>query len=150
MPDPKPRRSESDSGQEVPRELVVSGGDGSEMFDLVEEALDEVTLSVDFWLDGPLDLTVALGGDVWPRAVLDDEIEDGAGVIAAIGDGVVCWAQSVEERLNGSLVGGLAGAQHEPQRQPARIDHDMDFGAQSASRSSDGVIRAPFFPPAAC
>jgi hypothetical protein len=62
----------------------------------------------------------------------------------------VCWAKAVEEWLDGSLVGGLARAQHEPQRQPTSIDDDMDFSAQSASRSSDGVIRAPFFPPAAC
>jgi hypothetical protein len=26
----------------------------------------------------------------------------------------------------------------------------MDFGAQSATRTANGVIRAPFFPPAAC
>jgi hypothetical protein len=150
MPDPKPDRGQSDGGEEVSRELVVAGGDGSEVFDPVEEAFDEVALSVDLAIDGALDLAVALGGDVRSRTVRDDEIEDGAGVIAAIGDGIVCWAKAVEERLNGSLVGGLTRAQHEPQRQAASVHHDMNFGAQSASRSSDGVIRAPFFPPAAC
>lgn len=150
MPDPKSGRSQCDSGEEVSCELVISGGDGSEMLDPVEEALDEVALSIDFAVDGTLDLAVALGRDVRSRAVLDSEIEDGASVIATIGNGVVCRTKAVEERLDSCLVGGLAGAQHEPQRQPASIDHDMDFSAQSASRSSDGVIRAPFFPPAAC
>jgi len=107
MPDPKPDRSQCDSGKEVSCELVVSGGDGSEVFDPVEEALDEVALSINLGVDRTLDLAVALGRDVRSRAVLDDEIEDGAGVIAAIGDGVVCWSKAVEERLNGSLVGGL-------------------------------------------
>ena len=92
---------------------MVAGGDGSEMLDPVEEAFDEVALSVDLWLDGALDLAIALGRDVRLRAVLDDEIENGAGVIAAIGDGVVCWAKAVEEWLDGSLVGGLARAQNE-------------------------------------
>jgi len=129
---------------------MVAGGYRSEVLDPVEEAFDEVALSVDLWLDGALDLAIALGRDVRLRAVLDDEIEDSAGVIAAVGDGVACWAQAIEQWLNGSLVGGLARAQNEPQRQPTSIDYDMDFGAQSASRSSDGVIRTPFFPPAAC
>ena len=30
------------------------------------------------------------------------------------------------------------------------VDDDVDFGAQPASRASDGVVRTPFFPPAAC
>ena len=30
------------------------------------------------------------------------------------------------------------------------FDDDVDFGAQPASRASDGVVRTPFFPPAAC
>ena len=29
-------------------------------------------------------------------------------------------------------------------------DDDVDFGAQPASRASDGVVRTPFFPPAVC
>ncbi len=32
----------------------------------------------------------------------------------------------------------------------AAVVVDVDFGAQPASRASDGVVRTPFFPPAAC
>ena len=31
-----------------------------------------------------------------------------------------------------------------------RTDASVDLGAQSATRATDGVIRAPFFAPAAC
>ena len=32
----------------------------------------------------------------------------------------------------------------------AAVGDDVDFAAQPASRASDGVVRTPFFPPAAC
>ena len=67
---------------------------------------------------------IPLGGMWRARAMVGNELEDGAGVIAAVGDGV-------------------------PGRLKA-VDDDVDFGAQPASRASDGVIRTPFFPPAAC
>ncbi len=35
-------------------------------------------------------------------------------------------------------------------RQAKAVDDDVNFGAQPASRASDGVVRTPFFPPAAC
>ncbi len=85
---------------------------------------------------------VPLGRDVGARAMVGNELEDGAGVVAAVGDGV--------PGRHGSLVRGLARGEREAARQAATVDDDMDFGAQPASRASDGVIRTPFFPPAAC
>jgi hypothetical protein len=38
----------------------------------------------------------------------------------------------------------------QPDRQAVLIDHGVDLGAQSATRTANGVILAPFFPPAAC
>lgn len=79
-----------------------------------------------------------------------DPLQDRLRVIAPVGDGVPGGRQARKQLRHGSLVGCLARAQHEALWQPTFVDHDVDFGAQSASRSSDGVIRAPFFPPAAC
>ena len=139
-----------DGCEEVSGELVVSGCDGTEVFEFVEEALDEVALAVDCGIDGALDAAIALGRDMGPRAVLGDHVEDGAGVVAAVGDGVAGGPEIVEQHRHGGLVGGLARAEDEAQRQAPGVDDDMDLGAQSAPRSSNGVIRAPFFPPAAC
>jgi len=150
MSDPESGSCECDGGEEVPCELVIAGGDGSEVFELVEEALDEVALAVDFGIDGALELAVALGRDVRRGAMGGDQLDDGAGIIAAVGAGVACRVEAGEQRRHGCLVGGLARAEHEAQRQAAAIDDDVDLGAQSAPRSSDGVIRTPFFPPAAC
>jgi hypothetical protein len=44
----------------------------------------------------------------------------------------------------------LAGRQDDTDGQANRIYHGVDLGAQSSTRTTDGVIRAPFLPPAAC
>src|SRR5882672_558584 len=44
----------------------------------------------------------------------------------------------------------LAGRQHQPHGQTILVDKGVDLGAQSATRTADGVIFAPFLPPAAC
>ena len=150
MSDPETGGCESDGCEEVSCELVVARGDAPEVFELVEEAFDEVALAVERGIDRALDLAVLLGRDVGPRAVIDDEFDDGLGVIAPVGDGVAGRGKAANQRRHGGLVGGLARAQQEAQRQAAGIDDDVDLAAQSATGTANGVIRAPFFPPAAC
>jgi len=150
MPEPESNGSESDCGEEISGEFVIARGDAAEVFEFVEEALDEVALSVDRWIDRALVLSVALGRDMGGGAAGLDDCDDGAGVVTAIGDDVACQAHPVEQHRGGRLVGGLARREHEPDGQATSVDHGMDFGAQSSTRTTDGVIRAPFFPPAAC
>ena len=80
----------------------------------------------------------------------DDQVEDRLGVVAAVGDGVAGWTETGKQGRHRPLVGGLAGGQQKPDRQTSRIDHGVDLGAQPATGTADGVIRPPFFPPAAC
>ena len=128
----------------------MAGRDASEVLELVEEAFDVVALAVQVMGCGAPLPAIPLGRDVGARAMVGNELEDGAGVIAAVGDGVPGRLKAVKEGRHGSLVGGLARGDHEAARQAKAVDDDVDFGAQPASRASDGVIRTPFFPPAAC
>lgn len=150
MPDPEPRGSQCDGGEEVPCELVVACGYAAEVLDLVEEALDQIALSVEFGIDRALPFAVALGRDVWARAMFGDHPQDGFGIVAAVGDGICGGPQAVEQGWDSRLVGSLARREQQADRQASGIDHGMQLGAQSSTRTADGVIRAPFFPPAAC
>ena len=85
-----------------------------------------------------------------PPAATLDQIDDGAGVVAAIGDDVTAGRQGFEQRRGGGLVGGLAWRQRKADRHSLLVDHGADLGAQSSTRTADGVIRTPFLPPAAC
>ncbi len=126
----------------------MAGRDASEVFELVEEAFHEVALAVEVMGCGAPLPAVPLGRDVGARAMVGNELEDGAGVAAAVGDGVPGRLKAVKEGRHGSLVRGLARGDHEAARQDKAVDDNVDFGAQPASRASDGVVRTPFFPPA--
>ena len=120
------------------------------MLEFAEVALDEISLSVDLRVDGALDLSIPLGRDVGATATDADQIDDRLSVVTPVGDESPCWRQALDQIGDGGLVGGLAGGQNDPDRQAVLIYDSVDLGAQSSTRTADGVIRAPFFPPAAC
>lgn len=126
-----------------------AAGDGPEVFELVEEPLDQIALSVESGIDRALDFAIALGGDVSPPAMRFDEIEHGARIVSAIGDDVAGARMPREKALDRRLVRSLPGREGDGDRQSARVDHRIDLGAQSSTRTTEGVIRPPFFA-AAC
>jgi len=146
---PETCRGESDGSQEVASELVEASGDASEMLEFAEEALDQIALAVDASVDGSMDETLACRWDVGPGAAGSDQLEQRVGIITAVGDDVAAL-QAGQQVWRRAQVVGLAGGQHEPYRQTVLIDEHVDLGAQSATRTADGVILAPFLPPAAC
>ncbi len=150
MSDPETKRGEGYGGEEVSGELVVARGDAAEVFEFIEEAFDEIAMAVERGIDRALGLAILLGRDMRARAVRSDERDDGFGVVAPVGDGISGRGQAGDERRHASLVGGLARGHQEADRQAPGIDDDVDLGAQSSTRTANGVIRAPFFPPAAC
>ena len=150
MPDPEPGGCESDGGQEVSGELVEAGGDAAEVLKLVEEPFDQVSLAIEDVVDRSLVLAGLKGGNVRPRAVIGDEVDHRLGIVSTIGDGIGGRLQPHKQSRHGGLVGSLARGQQKTYRQAVGVNHGMELGAQSSTRTADGVIRAPFFPPAAC
>jgi hypothetical protein len=78
-----------------------------------------------------------------------DQVEQGIGVIATVCDDVTAF-EPFEQMRSGAQIMSLTRGQREPYRQAFLIDDRIDLGAQSSTRTADGVILAPFFPPAAC
>ena len=150
MPRPQPDGRQKYGGEIVSGEFVEAGGDAPEVFEFVEKALDEVALAVDLEVDDAPDPDVALAGNVGGCPAGLDQFDDPAGEEAAVGDDVSGQGQSVDQGRERGLVGGLPWRQQEPDRQAMGVDHGVDLGAQSSTRTADGVIRAPFLPPAAC
>jgi hypothetical protein len=119
------------------------------VLEFAEEALDQIALAINAPVDGAVDEALAGGWDVSLCPAGSDEFEQCIGIIAAVGNNMTAL-QAIEKVWRGSQIMGLAGCQHEPNRQAILIDQCVDLGAQSATRTADGVIFAPFFPPAAC
>jgi hypothetical protein len=56
----------------------------------------------------------------------------------------------LQQKRRSTQIVSLSRGEHQPNRQSALIDNSVDLGAQSSTRTADGVIFAPFLPPAAC
>ncbi|ALG89205.1 hypothetical protein TQ29_02215 [Actibacterium sp. EMB200-NS6] len=79
-----------------------------------------------------------------------DPLDQGHRIIAAVGHDMGRARETVNQLRRGGFVTGLAGAECQPDRQAHLIHDRVDLGTQSATRATDGVIRAAFFLPAAC
>lgn len=119
------------------------------MLELAEEALDQIALAVDAPVNGTMDQTLAGRRDVSLGAACPDQVEQSIGVIATVGDDMAAL-QPFEQMGCGTQIVGLPCGEHEPDRQTVLVNKHVDLGAQSSTRTADGVIFAPFLPPAAC
>ena len=120
------------------------------MLQPVEEALDEVASSIGRVIHGSMDEPAAEARNMCPCPGLADQVENSVAVIAAVGDDVASRRQIPQEFGHGALVVCLAGCKHDADGQAIFVHDRVDFRAQSPTRETDGVIRAPFLPPAAC
>ena len=96
-----------------------------------------------------MDESLTGGWDMRLGAACPDQIQQGVGIIATVGDDMLAL-QTGQQLGSGPQVVGLSGGQNQPHRQAVLIDQSVDLGAQSPTRTANGVILAPFFPPAAC
>ena len=139
-----------DCGEEIGGGLEVAGCDASVVFQTIEEALDEIAAALERRIDRADDADVALARDVSGGARGLDGRNDRLAEVAAIGDDIATQRQGGEQLGRGGLVGGLPRGEHRPHQQAATVDDGVDFGSQSPARATDGVIRTPLLPPAAC
>ena len=134
-----------DTGQEVSGGFVIAGCNGSVLLELAVEVFDEVACLVLRLVIGALDLPIALWRDDRFFTCREQRLDD-----AFVGIKSLVCQQGIGLHLRQKCVGafqimGLAGRQEEGQRISERIDHGMDFGAQSAFAAPDRLVFAIFF-----
>jgi hypothetical protein len=110
-------------------------GDGSEMFDLVEEPLDEVAVSIEEGAEGRDVLASRHRLDVRPRTALGQILAEPIAVIGAVGKQDLAGAEMVEHIVGALAVMGLTLGEFERDRIAVGIDQGMDFCRQSAART---------------
>jgi|SRR6185312_7245504 len=137
------------SGQEIPSELVVSGGDAPEVLEPAEAALDNISAFVGTFVEAMDDDTVGFIGDYGLGAAANDFGTKAVAIIALVGDE---RAHGWGERQNigrSSDIGILAWGQMKDDRPAERIAQRMDFCRATTARAADGLIVLPPFPPEA-
>ena len=95
---PDNNRSDVDGCLEVCGELVVAGWDASELFDPVEESLNEVPLPINPAREHEGALAVGLRRNVGPGLSLGGLGPDGIAVITLVGQQDVSLAELVRQR----------------------------------------------------
>lgn len=137
------------SGQEISGELVVSGGDATEVLEPTKAALDDVSAFIGSLVEGmDYDAVRFVGDDRLGAATYDFA----AKVVAVIPFVAEERAHGRRERQNiwrRRDIGILAWCQMQDDRPAERIAQRMDFCRAAASRAADCLIVLPPFPPEA-
>lgn len=128
----------------VPGEFIVSGCDPSEMFDLVEEAFDQITVFIEGCVEGSPSCGNLSSRDDRPCARRGDRIHGASAIIAFVGEDMVC-AQPSEKPLDLGDVVALAAGQNEANRVAQSVGRYMDLCAQPALGASQRVSFKPIF-----
>ena len=140
---------EMNSGQEVPSELIVSGGDASEVFEPALAALDDISAFVGTLVEAMDDDTVGFAGDYGLGAATSNFSAKALAVIAIVdGERANGW----RERQNigrSSDMCILARGQMKDDRPAERIAQRSDFCRSATARAADRLIVLPPFPPEA-
>jgi hypothetical protein len=120
------------------------------VFELAEEALDQVSLSIEPLAEARLPFTVGFGWDVGRGALLLDKRADAIGVISLVGEDDGAGTKVVEQPICDLNVMRLPGCQPEPDREALCIDDSVDLGREPASAATEAMICTPLFAVAAC
>ena|SRR5258705_10301603 len=136
-------------GQEIPGELVVSGGYTPEVLQPAKAAFDDISASVGSFAEAMDDNTVGFIGDNGLGAATNDFAAKIVAVITFVGEERAharCERQNIGGRRN---IGILAWGQMKDDRPAERVAQRMDFCRAASARAADCLIVLPPFPPEA-
>ena len=71
-------------GEEISRKLVVTCGDGAEVLEPIEEALDQIAFTIECEVALPLDVSVGLGRNDRSDSTLGESFDERIGVISFV------------------------------------------------------------------
>ena len=142
-------RDESECGEIVSGQAVVSCCQTSPVFETAEEALDEVTTSIDGAIERVRNSPRRGGWDDSLDATGFEPVTQAVRVISFICDQVFRRRDGTQQRHGHADVGNVAGRQREGDRPAAIIGQTMDFRGATAARAPDRLRPLPPFAPAA-
>jgi hypothetical protein len=138
-----------DGRQEIGGRLLVAAGDGSEAFDVMEEAFDISTKTIEGARLAPA--VVFSGGihrDDGLHAPPPDRADDRIGVVPRICDESFA-GRVLDQVLRFRRVVLLAGREDDVKRFPLAGGDRVELGRKTSSRAAQSIASDPPFPPAA-
>jgi hypothetical protein len=129
--------------------LVISSGDAAKMLDAIEKPFDEVACTVQRTVVASLCLAIRTRGNHDLRPGSPNPLHEVVSIVALICDHR-SGAQMLDQLRGARDIGDLSFSYDQPQRATFRIHRQMQFGAQSPSRTSERLRPAFFKAPAEC
>ncbi len=141
---------EMNASEEVTCRLVVAGGDCPKLLEFCEEVLNQMPCLVEVAVEVSGDDAVGLRRYDRLLASSGQGFKDPhIGVEGFVGDQCVSL-HGRDQLIRADQVVRLSAGQEEADRVAERIDQRMDFRAQSAAGSPDGLVSVFFWAPALC
>ena len=137
------------SGQEMPGELVVSGGDAAEVLEPAEAAFDDISAFVGALVEAMGDDTVGLVRNDGLCAATNDFVAKVVAVIPFVAEERAHGRRERQNIWRRRDIGILAWGQMQDDRPAERIAQRMDFCRAAPARAADCLIVLPPFPPEA-
>src|ERR1700750_2564602 len=137
------------SGQEMPGDLVISGGDAAEVLEPAKAAFDDISAFVDAFVEAMDDNTVRFIGDYGLGAATNNFAAKVVAVIPFVGEQRAHGWRERQDIGRRSDIGILAWGQMQHDRPAERIAQRMDFCRAASARAADCLIMLPPFPPEA-
>ena len=137
------------SGQEIPGELVVSGGDAPEVLEPAKAALDDVSAFVGAFVEAMDDDTVGFVGNYGLGAAANDFAAKVVAVVPFVGEERAHGRRERQNIRRRNDIRILPWSQVQDDRPTERIAQRMNFCRAASARAADCLILLPPFPPEA-
>lgn len=92
------------SGEEVDGSPIIARGDMTEVFELVEETLNQIAISVEKWAERWFLATGGFGLNVGPAALVSRLLAKCVAIVGAVGEKNLARAQGVHHLKGGGVV----------------------------------------------
>ena len=130
-------------GKEVRGELFVACGNAPISFELLEEALHQMSLDIEVSVEQTRNLSVLLRRNYRDAMPSAEALEQTVTVVASVGEDVSS-AHVLRERFSKEVVVPLTLGEFELDRISEGVHTNVNLCGESAPRSSDGLL-ATFF-----
>ena len=142
-------RDESECGEIVSGQTVVSCCQAPPVLEAAEEALDEVATSIDCAIERVRNSPRCGGWNDGFDAAVSKPVAQAIRVIGLVCDQMFRRRDGAQQRHGHADIGDIAGRQREGDRSAAIIGQTMDFRGAPSARATDRLRPLPPFAPAA-
>ena len=140
---------ESEAGEIVSSEAVVSGCDASPILELAEQAFDDVSALIGGAIERVRGAPGGGGGNGCSDLPLLEPSAQAVGVVGLVRQHALWFCDGAEKRNGHDDVGDISGGQRESDRSAAIVGQSMNFARPSAPRAADRFFKLPLFEPLA-